>query len=98
MIKACTCDSVVNTYACLRSKRATFISDDFSSSAVVQEPNDFVAYNAVESLRAFYRTVVFVVEDVDQLSGVLKINEVVERAVADVLTTPVAVVILITSQ
>jgi len=59
--------------------------------------NDLFSYDSVQGVGAMLATVL-TVESVDECSGVLEVDEVVERIVADVLTPPLAVIVLIAAQ
>ena len=88
------CVQVLRTPTRLRCKRVTSTPLDFPSAAIVEEPNNFSSYDTVEGFRALFTTAALV-KDFDESSSAAKVYIVVQRTVADVLTTPVTVVIFI---
>ena len=86
-----------DAYVYLRSKRVTFTRDDSSFSTVVEELNNFRMYNPVEFRSALFNAAL-PVEGLDQFSSVLKVDVLVQWALADVLLLPISVVIFGKSQ
>ena len=88
---------IYGTYVCLWSERVAFTPDKLSLSAAVQALDDVFSYDSVQSVGALFPAA-FDVEGVDQRSGLLEVDEAVEPIVADVLSSPLAVVDLGTGQ